>query len=284
MNGLSRAVSRLVRCHQAAIEHESTPIRWGAQMLQGAAAASLVLGIVVFSATEPLPAPNVSATPRANMASVIPLLSAAGVAESAAFFRLSAVESITAEASVQSRGAKTLPLLPPVPAAIGLQAAEPPLAHDFNTPRRSWTILTAEDRAALIQLASFTPPGMPVDIILHSAEQNHLSDDAFYRYLADVRHSDGSACDLIIRPNSVAVHTASQTQRVGALDIVLVGDFRSTAPSAELLATLDEVIDFLSLRSGSVRILQHRHQGASSCLGKMFPIRQLATAVATSAN
>ena len=276
----------LARCCYAARESESTLVRWTVQMASGGVAAGLVLAILIFSASEPLPPHGHSEEGQANVASVIPLLSAAGVAESSAFFRVPTGDAPTVEENVQSRAAR--PVLEDgvaVPRAIPIRAAEPSLEHDFETPRTRWAALTATVRSQLSEVVQSAPSSGQMDVLLHAVSPDVVQSSNVHRYLMDVRRADGSSCDAVISPTGITVMNRETIS--GPFDILLVGDFNSAPPSKDILEKLDEMLDYLALRAGSVQVLQHMHSqpfGSSSCLGKHFPIRQIATAVASSGN
>ncbi|MBL9113520.1 MAG: hypothetical protein JNJ83_00830 [Verrucomicrobiaceae bacterium] len=284
--GLPRAINVLARCYNAARESESTLVQWAVQMVTGGVAAGLVLAILIFSASEPMPPHGQTDDSPVNVASVIPLLSAAGVAESSAFFRVPTAETPTVEKDVQSRSARLVQdEATAVPRAIPIRPAEPPLEHDFEAPRIQWTALTPSIRSQLSHVIHPAPLGAEMEIILHAVSSDAVQNSNIPRYLMDVRRVDGSSCDAVIGPSGISI--LNQNTVEGPFDILLVGDFNSAPPSKDILEKLDEMLDYLALRAGSIQVLQHmhnQHSGSTSCLGKHFPIRQIATAIASSGN
>ena len=66
----------------------------------------------------------------------------------------------------------------------------------------------------------------------------------------------------------------------GVIEVALVGDFESRGPTPSQLEALDELLDYLRMKTGVLRVDVHGgvespagHTG--SCLGPGFPARQL---------
>ncbi len=256
---------------------DNLALRWLAQLTLGFGPGLIVLALIWSSAAQPIP--ESLGAHKVSIASIIPFLSATGLSESSAFHRLAAEESFAAAESVQFRTAAAHPPENAVP-AIPVAVAEPVLTHNFSAPRTSWKLLDKGTRSEIKTLLSNSESTKgAIEVILHSAPNHGKTNQNFGRYLADVRGSATASCDVLIGDGSIEVinHQAHE----GHLDITMAGNFSDQLPTEAQLAALDEVIDYITMHCGPVKLLQHlpANQGTTSCLGRKFPIRQIAAAV-----
>lgn len=239
----------------------------------------VVLALLIKTAHEPLPTRQ--DTPfSTNVASIIPLLSASGVSESANFHRLHELQDIAASEEVQFRHSTHLHQALPVVTAAAV--AEPPLDYDFDTPRTGWMELDQKDRAALDALLSTSAKDASVELLLHGTRETDASSRLLGRYLSEVRNAAPGSCDVLVSDKSIEILPSATAE--GPLDIVFTGDFQTSPPTKKQLAALDEILDYLSIKTGQIHILQHLQDNGPlhhPCLGRHFPVRQIAAAVAS---
>lgn len=254
------------------------PLRWLAQMSAGILPGLVVLALLIKTAHDPLPTRD-GTTTVTNVASIIPLLSASGVSESANFHRLQLDQNVAASDEVHFRYSSHLQQAQPVLTASAV--AEPPMAHDFSSPRTGWQLLDQQDRAAIdaLMIAKDTAS---TDVVLHGTRETDASPQRLGRYLSEIRSAAPGACDILITPQGVEVLGTATSD--GPLDILLTGDFQIAPPAKEQLAALDEVLDYLAMKTDRIHLLQHLHENDSlqaPCLGRHFPFRQITAVVAS---
>jgi hypothetical protein len=156
---------------------------------------------------------------------------------------------------------------------------EPLLKYDFHAPRKNWQLLPEAARHALdLALDGCSK----VDMLLHSAAVGEVTAVALRRHLSEVREGAAGSCDVLVTATKVEILCDSLED--GALDVVLVGDFRRQPPTEHQFKALDEVSDYLRLKIGALQVLKHVDDtppaAGKSCLGPLFPIRQVAAAIA----
>jgi len=256
---------------------EIAALRWLGQVGLGATVGVVTLSVVMSSAHEELPEPNV--TPRITIASIIPFLSDTGVSESANFHRLVPDVDFTASEAVQyRRQSLSAPATRAQPTKI-LPKAEPLMKYDFHQPRQTWAALSAKSRAALDRLVG---DQTQLDLVLHGAAVGHATGAFLQRYVTEVRAGSASTCDIAISEFGMDVLQSASLE--GPLDIVITGDFARHGPTDFQLQALDEISDYLHLKVSNITVLQHLSENGTSpqeiCLGPLFPIRQVATAIA----
>ncbi len=204
------------------------------------------------------------------MASIIPLLSASGLADSAAFHRLKFESSVAASQRPQFR----LPDASKMPVkeiAMASQAATP---VDFNAPRTAWKHLSPAVRARID--AGLAQHRDWQGMVLHGSRSSHGTAKLMDRYDATVRGMEqGSAYHFIIGNGAGAqdglIETSRRWSQAGddssSISVCLVGDFNEKAPSKAQLEAVDELMDYLSIKLGKMELTSH---AGSSCLGTKF--------------
>lgn len=255
---------------------ESTGLRWAGQIVAGILPGLVVLGIIMhFSAQT---GSTVGGRGR-SAASVVPLLSAAAIADTAAFHRQQTVNMPARSAEFRHpRMVETLPSAVPVAAPVAL-------AMDFHAPRVAWHYLTPSLRRSMD--AGVASNGAPLtsqpQIVLHGSGQARGSLALLDRYQASVHgFGAGTAYDFIIGNAQSAGDgvvevsprwsAASANDGAGNIHICLIGDFQRVPPTPAQLAALDEVLDYLSLKLGRLPVTVH---GDGRCLGAKFPAEQV---------
>ncbi len=159
----------------------------------------------------------------------------------------------------------------------------------FEAPRQSWQHLSTTARSAI-------DSGLKVmanawqRVILHGSGTRAGNANLLDRYHRDVhRRSDGLAYHFVIGNGSqsadgqveaserwLAGRGAADAEGIGlseSISVCLVGDFNAQAPSLAQLEALDELLDYLAVKLGSLPVTTHQHITGSdaSCLGSQFP-------------
>ena len=278
----SRTTTR-VRVIDDSGPEDSVPLRWAAQMLVGGLPGIVICLIIMWMASKP--AEQGSGT---HLASIVPLLSASGLADSPAFHRLKFEPKPASGQTPQFR-------LPETPhEGNGGQAGDmaAPIsvpALDLNTPRTTWKYLSANIRAQVD--ASLAKRHDWQRVVLHGSGVNHGNASLLNRYHHSVRGLvQGLSYHFVIGNGAGApdgrIETGNRwSQALPAGDMVcaeaqdysisvcLVGDFNEQAPSKAQLEAVHELMDYLSIKLGKVELMAHRAEdgSASSCLGTKLP-------------
>lgn len=200
---------------------------------------------------------------RTQHASFIPLLAATGVKESEDFKSLATAkpEMVNPDPLVRAPGHRALH-------PLRSTGAEAPLGYDFSTPRIRWQHLDSATRAALDQILS-------QNAIWTSIELHGITVDSVRqlgRVHRVVRREAGHPYHVVIGD---AVSLGSAAAQDGKLRICVMGDFHTAAPDPVKLAALDEIIDYVSMKTGHLKVQVHD----ASCLGIAFPARQIVEAL-----
>jgi hypothetical protein len=218
-------------------------MRWAAQLLVGSLPGTLICLVIMWMASKP--SDQGSGT---HIASIVPLLSANGLADSPAFHRLRFEHSTAADHSPQFRApsaAIAAPALPPE-----ANAADPSV--DFNTPRTAWKYLSASVRARID--ASLAKRHDWESIVMHGSGLSHGNAKLLDRYHSSVRGlAQGLSYHFVIGNGSGAsdgfIETGSRwTQALAAGDtqdtsisICLSGDVNNPAPTKAQVEAVHEL-------------------------------------------
>ncbi len=259
---------------------DCAPLRWAAQLAVGGLPGVLICLVIMRLASI---APDQGQG--AHAASIVPLLSASGLADTAAFHRMKFDLDPAAGKAPQFR----LPDAAPVSQEVAHATVSAVPVVDFNAPRTEWRHLNASARAAID--ASLAKRRDWQRVVLHGSSISHGNARLLARYQATVRgQADGLAShfvigsgkgksDGLVEPGErwlkalpagdIADPLLSET----SISVCLVGDFNSQPPSKAQLEALDELMDYLAIKLGRLTLTTHSALigGQSSCLGAKFP-------------
>jgi hypothetical protein len=72
-----------------------------------------------------------------------------------------------------------------------------------------------------------------------------------------------------------------QELREGSVSICLLGDFQQSAPTTAQLEALDELVDYLRVKIGPLKVTTHTalSKGGAKCMGDKFPEEQVLEAL-----
>jgi hypothetical protein len=278
------SLSLLIRAFARSNWQDCAPLRWSAQLVVGGLPGVLLCLIIMKLAAA---APDQGNA--AHMASIVPLLSASGLADTAAFHRLKFDGDPAADKAPHFRTPDTAPASHEeqrVPKVAKDSAA----AVDFSAPRTHWRFLGPEVRAAID--ASLAKRKDWQRIVLHGSSISHGNAHLLARYQSAVRGMpQGLACHFVIGNGKGAADglvepgerwlkalpagdIADQGLSGTSISVCLVGDFNSQPPSTAQLEALDELKDYLAIKLGSLAITTHNALtgGQNSCLGAKFPV------------
>ncbi|MDB6137795.1 MAG: N-acetylmuramoyl-L-alanine amidase [Verrucomicrobiaceae bacterium] len=253
---------------------DDAPLRWAAQLLVGGLPGVLVCLVIRWMAGAPAEQGS-----GAHIASIMPLLSASGLQDSAAFHRLQYETPAGAigQGTPQFRMPSSAAVDSGKVAAAAQSKALPTV--DFNAPRTAWKHLGPAVRARID--ASLALRHDWQRIVLHGSRASHGNARLLDRYDTNVRGlSQGLAYHFVIGNGSGAADGSVETgvrwtQAMAAGDatdtgisVCLVGDFNSQAPSTAQLEAVNELKDYLTIKLGRMALSTHQE---SSCLGVKFP-------------
>ena len=261
-----------VRVHEGSGEEDSALIRWIAQLLVGGLPGGLICLVIMWMASKPS-----AQGPGTHIASIVPLLSANGLADSPAFHRIKFERSDTAGGAPQYK----MPPQSSVPVAgCSLGNAVPASAGETGAPRTAWKYMTARIRSQVDAGLSLHPSIQ--QIVLHGSGVNHGNAGLLNRYHGTVRglaqglsyhfvigNGVGSPDGLIELGSRWLNRSLDNEPKEKAISICFVGDFNEQKPSDAQMAALHELMDYLAIKVGPLDITTHRMDDGSpsSCLG-----------------
>ncbi len=282
-------ISRLPKPIQAFATSEwqdCTPLRWAAQLAVGGVP-GLVICLIIMRLAGAAPEKGGST----HIASIIPLLSASGLADTPAFHRLKPESDLTANRAPCFR----VPGMDggPVQVSAAGPASMPAVAHDFHAPRTSWKHLDAATRAAVD--ATLARKKDWHRVVLHGSGGLAQGGARLLGRYQSAVHSQGLACHFVIGSGKgvadgrveagerwakgLPAGDIADTGMAGSsISVSVVGDFNASPPSQAQLEALDELMDYLALKLGRLELTTHARLGgktggaAASCLGVKFPV------------
>lgn len=268
---------------------ENTLVRWGAQLAAGALPGLVLVAMIMRVASQPTHAGR-----DGNEASmIIPLFSASTLADTAAFHRLTFKSEGIASKAVQFR----LSLPGNATSDVGRSSATAgkalPVIVNFASPRTTWTHLSGRVRGDID--AGISASTTWKRIVFHGTGSTHGALRLLDRYQSSVQHVAGGAPYHFVIGNGSGSGAGevevSPRWKAGDeaivrgsdhedIHICLVGDFQHQAPGKAQLEALDELLDYLSLKLGSLPVSAHdsRTNEASQCMGPKFPLEQVLNA------
>ena len=260
-------------------------LRWAAQLIVGG-----LPGVVICVIIMRLAAAAPDQGNGAHTASIVPLLSTSGLADTAAFHRLKFDRDPAADKAPRFRMPDATLASDAGRSVLKEPSDGPVTTVDFNAPRTSWRHLGPAARAAVD--ASLAKHKDWQRIVLHGSSISHGNARLLARYQASVRGmtqglashfvigNGKGAADGLVEPGErwVKALPAGDISDPGlsstSISVCLVGDFDSQPPSASQLEALDELLDYLAIKLGHLSLTTHGALtgGQSSCLGSKFPV------------
>lgn len=249
---------------------ESVPARWTAQLVVGGLPGILACLIIMWMVGKPS-----GEGAHAHIASMVPLLSASGLADSPAFHRLQAGPGPgTGGLATHAPQFRTPEGLAAEPAAAGHRQGSQdaaPAAMAPHAPRTAWTHLSPGVRAS-IDAGLAGGSHARHRLLLHGSGAGHGSARLIERYHAAMR-GQGKVYHFVIGNGSGAadglVETGARWSDVadeGDIEVCLVGDFNERAPTQAQMEALHELTDYLSIKLGKMELAEHQ----AGCLGSKF--------------
>ena len=244
--------------------------------LQGLAAASVAAVVIVMLA--PL-RPGSPLEAGRREASMIPLLAANGLADSGAFHRLRFQPALCASEEpqfIQSTSEQTGDRRLRV---VTVRKKVLPLEVDLHAPRVEWKHLSTGVRNE-IDLGS--ERGREIHaVVLHGSggviASNSRGLSRLHRWI--LGSASGVGYDFVIgdAANPSSIRSGDRWRQSSddddALRICISGDFETVGPSPGQLEALNELIDYLKIRLGHLRVTTQAQEAGRpvSCMGQGFP-------------
>jgi len=219
---------------------------------------------------------------RVQSASVLPLLSTASLVHGASFQARSGRERVECSESAMFRSAVEAKRIQRREIVVRKSVAKETLR--FDEPRVGWKHLTKAARADLDRVVA----GLSVPAVEIRSTGVVKGD---WKSLERVKGVLGGQGAMPAMTNAVVVGNGDGAGDgelevavgEGPLALYLVGDFFQRAPTAAQWEALDEVLDYLTLKWGKVRVgLQNRAVGSepgSAGLGPYFPTERFLNAI-----
>lgn len=258
---------------------ECVTLRWGAQLLAGALP-GLVIMLAIMHMAHTVPT---SRQQRISAASIVPLLSASALADNPAFHRLTASQAEVLP-EVQFRQPSVDMPVRSAKRVLNVIKRTSPLPVNFASPRQHWQHLDGNSRTKID--GSVVRGREWQGIVLHGSGVERGNSRLLARYRAGVQGQvQASVYHFVIgNGNGAKDGQIEVTDRWAALpeddasiSICLVGDFQEHAPTKAQLEALDELVDYLSIKMGSLKIEAHslNAEAPTGCLGGKFPSVQI---------
>lgn len=231
---------------------------------------------------------------RMRTAAALPILSTASIAHGASFQAFHSAERVGVSDRSQFRSAVTAKRLQRREIVVRKSAG--PSAEQFQAPRTEWRSLDRAARAALDRLAD----GWQGDTVILRGSGLRGGGLAELERLSRALRPGGRIGRAVLIGNGVGVADGGVQVRVeraagspGAaepvallgepLDLYLAGDFHRQAPTSAQWQALDEVLDYLELKRGRLRVTVAGadEEGSSRAgPGPLFPTESLLRALA----
>ena len=265
------------------------PVRWAAQVAVGALPGLIIVFTIMLLASGSLRTGN----PGTSAASIVPLLSASTLVDSAAFHRAnlpaaSVVDQISfrSPGSVVNSGSRKR--------ILTVVKKTSPLAVNFQAPRENWNHLNVECRKDIDTGVSGKNTWQRV--VLHGSGSSHGSAKLIDRYHSQIRGmkqgldyhfiigNGNGAADGSIKAGPRwlnAMPAEGMPLSESSISVCFVGDFQAQQPTSAQLAALDELLDYLSIKLGQLAVTTHSGLAGEStrCLGAKFPADQVLKAL-----
>lgn len=289
MSSLRNTLCEQLRAFLATDWEESAAVRWSAQIAVGAVPGLVIVFTIMFMASG---APR-RGTTGTSAASIVPLLSATALVDSAAFHRVPTAE-VTQANPVKFRMPGTTLTTGSQKRVLMVVKKTSPMAVNFKAPRQSWVHLDAECRQAID--AGLAKSADWQRVVLHGSGSSHGNARLLDRYHAQIRGLKGGldyhfiigngsgAADGGVQagPRWFSGRAAEALPLAGeSIHVCFVGDFQTQSPTAAQLQALDELMDYLSIKIGDVPVTSHSgiNGEETRCLGAKFPMEQVMSAI-----
>jgi hypothetical protein len=234
------------------------------------------------------------ARPPHGLAAALPLLANDHIEDVEAFHRVSFTNPPTASDEAVFRDPLSI-ISTPGKRILTVAKRVTPLEVPFSAPRKSWLHLGKQERGQI----DLGTSGKWTRVVLHgsgSARGNLETLTREHRRLRGL--SDGMACHFVIGNGDGSKDGEVQTGarwlsgkteaalddpalREGTISVCLVGDFHQRPPTKAQLEALDELVDYLTMKNGPLRVMTHGQiagRESSACLGAHFPAEQITAA------
>ncbi len=227
---------------------------------------------------------------QASLATAIPLLASNTVADSNAFHRLSYSSSSQVSSTAQFRlpdpvGSRS----DRVQRAILVSKRITPLPVDFHAPRTRWDHLPKSLRDQID--AGVAAAAVPfVRVTLHGSGTARGDAHQMDRLRRMTHRADAAASHHFVIGNGtdsadgsvqLGERWADSLTQDGTMHLCMVGDFSRAGPTPEQLEALDELVDYLTLKTGRLEVGPHESaEQTARCLGPFFPLHLVMHAMA----
>ncbi|MCB1209347.1 MAG: N-acetylmuramoyl-L-alanine amidase [Verrucomicrobiales bacterium] len=250
----------------------------------------VVTGMAILTMLAPLRSSVHSG--HASLASAIPLLTANAVADSRAFHSINFAKPTQASAAPQFRLPDPTESRGDRPQrAILISKRVTPLPVDFRAPRTRWDHLPKSLRNQID--AQLDAASVPIARITLHGSGMARGDARQMDRLRRMTHQAGAAAahHFVIGNGTDSTDGSVQmgerwsdaVQPDGTLHLCLVGDFTRAGPTAEQLEALDELVDYLTLKTGRLEVGPHQSaEHTARCLGPFFPVKLVVHALSKS--
>lgn len=287
MRLLSSRLTSRVRAFLQSDWEDCAPLRWAGQLAVGAVPGLLIV-ITLMNMAARTPSPGASGT----AASIIPLLSTSGMADTRAFHRVNTAPHAAIMPSVQFRQPRNAaPTL--ASRVLTVTKRTSPLRVNFKAPRQEWKHLTAAARSDIDQGLAASKQWQRV--VLHGTGTSRGNARLLQRYHHDVQGvPEGMAWHFIIgnghgagdgsveategwKRGIPAASGRDPGTRYTSISVCLAGDFQAQGPTEAQLEALKELMDYLGIKLGDIRLDGHEdaHGGMATCLGEKFPLHEI---------
>lgn len=289
MRACPPSLASIIRAFKSSDWEESASVRWAAQLMVGAVPGLLIV-LTIMHLAKAAPQRHHGGT---SVASIVPLLSASTLADTAAFHRLSHEQGPAVTSDTQFRLPGYDSAQSPRKRVLTVTKKTSSLPVNFKAPRQSWNHLDSAARHDID--AGMNKPANWQRVVLHGSGSQRGNAGLLERYHSEIRGlSDGVGYHFIIgngqgaTDGSVKVSQrwlkglpsgglAEQALRETSISVCFVGDFQTQQPTRAQLAALDELLDYISIKLGPVPVTTHSviDGETSRCLGAKFPTEQI---------
>lgn len=286
MAPISPRLIERVRAFTRSDWEENARVRWAAQIAAGALPGLLLVAIIMHTASQP----NHPHGHGTNAASMVPLLSASAIADSAAFHRFDFNSATTAGNELEFRPPHADAPALNLKRVLTVTKRTSPLEVDFSAPRIAWQHLNTTSRRGID--AGIKSATAWKRVVLHGTASNRGALRLLDRYQTTIQGIAGGTPYHFVIGNGTdsgdgQVEISTRWQRGeaspvpalgdGSIQVCLIGDFEHQPPTKAQLEALDELLDYLALKLGGLPLATHGGMSGehSRCLGAKFPMAQV---------
>ncbi len=213
---------------------------------------------------------------RTTTAGVLPILSTASLAHGLSFQARTSVERVWTSDGSQFRSAVAAKHQRVLRREIVVRKVAVALPKGWEAPRTEWKHLSRETRRQLDEVARHGP--REVQVRSTSTLEGNLA--MLERMKSGLGWADPEQVEgelrLVVGNGKGAVDGSIEMRPEvvvgrGPLSLHLVGDFYRQTATAAQWAALDEVLDYLELKWGRVRVSLSRGEDGATTIGPLFP-------------